>query len=450
MKLKDFHCFTEEEGTYIINSQDMLYGKITDSLLHELQQGTLFSNEAQKLIENLCLEEKKALPAPVFRFSPPQTIVLMLTYSCNMACRYCCQGEIPDIKETEMPEEIAFKAVDWIIEHSGEHKVLDIGFFGGEPLIKIPLMKKIIAYCDEKEKICGKNFHFGGMTNGLSLTDEMIDLIVKRKMDFTISFDGPPRIQNYNRPLKNGSPSYDVILPRLKKLLAFIPEITVRPTIDANNNIDEVFNGISEAGFIKCRIEKVSSSLITEKEKHEEAIVSEAFVNHFKKQAQFLISSVKNRDGSSMKKIRLDDIFCEELRKVYRASTAPLFTPRIYFSCSVGRGMVTAAINGDLYPCPRFLALPEYKIGSVFDGTLKNDIFKKSLLIESEDCKECWARYYCGGACVVEHAGATGHIFKTNPATCRLRKAKIEQAVRVMANMDRNDCTYMKEQAILS
>lgn len=449
MKLKEFHYFTEDEGIYIINSQDMLYSRITEPLLCEIQNGCLFKSEEKDLIENLCLEEKQALSPPVFRFSPPQTMVLMLTYSCNMACRYCCQGEIPDLKETEMPEEIAFKAVDWLAEHSGEHKKLDTGFFGGEPFIKIPLMKKIIAYCDEKEKVCGKKFHFGGMTNGLLLTDEMIDLIVKRKMDFTISFDGPPSIQNYNRPLKDGSPSYDVIVPKIKKLLLFMPEITVRPTIDASNDIDEVFNGIDELGFIKCRIEKVSSSLLTEKEKHEEFIVSGAFINHFKKQAGLLINSVKNRDNNCMKKIRLDDIFCEELRQVYRANNCSLFTPRRYFSCSVGRGMVTCAINGDLYPCPRFLALPEYKIGSVFDGPLQNDIFKKSHVLESEDCKGCWAKYYCGGACVVEHAGATGDIFKTNPDTCRLRKAKIEQAVRVMANMDRDDCKYLMEHKIL-
>ncbi len=110
---------------------------------------------------------------------------------------------------------------------------------------------------------------------------------------------------------------------------------------------------------------------------------------------------------------------------------------------------LTAAVNGDVYPCPRFLARPEHKVGSIYEPALDNAIHRKSLLFHADECPRCWARFYCGGGCIVEHMGATGSIFKVNTETCRWRKGKYEQAIRVIANLDEDDLHYLGERGMI-
>jgi uncharacterized protein len=64
---------------------------------------------------------------PEWSMAPPNDIVLMLTHVGNMACRYYCQGEIPDVRETEVPESVARQAFDWLIEQFGSAPAIGIG-----------------------------------------------------------------------------------------------------------------------------------------------------------------------------------------------------------------------------------------------------------------------------------------------------------------------------------
>lgn len=50
----------------------------------------------------------------------------------------------------EMTKETAFKAIDFLMKHSQESDVCNIGFYGGEPLLKINLIKECVAYVKER------------------------------------------------------------------------------------------------------------------------------------------------------------------------------------------------------------------------------------------------------------------------------------------------------------
>src|SRR5208337_3377046 len=108
-----------------------------------------------------------------------------------------------------MSEETACRAVDWLIANSKNTEKVSICFFGGEPLLNFPVMKKTVAYSKEKAAEKGKQVTFSITTNGSLLNDEIISFLKNEKINPLISFDGPPEYQNRQRRFKDGGGSYD-------------------------------------------------------------------------------------------------------------------------------------------------------------------------------------------------------------------------------------------------
>ena len=82
-----------------------------------------------------------------------KSITLALTEQCNLRCKYC--GYMPkyfdhDYHLKEMSKEVAFKAIDFLLKNSHESDVCNIGFYGGEPLLRLDLIKECISYVKER------------------------------------------------------------------------------------------------------------------------------------------------------------------------------------------------------------------------------------------------------------------------------------------------------------
>ena len=142
-----------------------------------------------------------------------------------MKCRYCYgHGGTFGGSTAMMSEETAFAILDWYTgrEVAKKKKEIYISFMGGEPLLNFALIKKIILYLTENFADWKKKYDM--TTNGYFLTDEVIAFLIEHEVGILISFDGPPAIQNANRPLASGEDSYAAIAPKLKKLLALRPD----------------------------------------------------------------------------------------------------------------------------------------------------------------------------------------------------------------------------------
>ncbi len=415
------HLFAVEGSSYAVSTDYLRFARIEPEAAGAARRGGPADPVLNRLGVPLDPPGQKR-----FRFAPPDTLVLMLTYACNMACRYCCQGEIPDVRENHMSRAVAYRAVDWLMRNSEDAETVNIGFFGGEPLIRFSLMKKIAAYAGRRAKAAGKRVRYGIMTNGLLLTDQVIDFLAGKHVQVTVSFDGPAAVQNRNRPLKGGGRSFRLIAGRIRRLLARCPDALLRSTLYAGTDPDQVIQTARRLGFRQCRIEKVSSSLLAEGKKNDEAASSGQMAAHLRRQGERFLAAVRERDAAGLQRIAVDSAFMEGVRQMFQLARAGAPVRRRWFSCGAGRQLLAVAANGGLYPCPRFLALPEYRLGSVYEDGFRGELHRKSLIIHSEDCRLCWARYYCGGGCVVEHLGRTGSIFLANPDTCRLRRARIE------------------------
>ena len=96
---------------------------------------------------------------------------------------------------------------------------LEVDFFGGEPLMNWQVVKDLVAYGREQEKIHDKHFRFTVTTNGVLLNDEIQEFVNKEMDNVVLSlWTEEKRVNDQMRPFRNGKGSYDLIVPKFQKL----------------------------------------------------------------------------------------------------------------------------------------------------------------------------------------------------------------------------------------
>ena len=106
-----------------------------------------------------------------------KALCLHVAHTCNLNCSYCfaAQGKFHGEAAGLMSFETGKQALDFLVAHSGTRRNLEVDFFGGEPLMNFEVCKQLVAYARSIEKAAGKNFRFTLTTNGIGITDEVIE-----------------------------------------------------------------------------------------------------------------------------------------------------------------------------------------------------------------------------------------------------------------------------------
>ena len=158
--------------------------KVFDYLHEILQQGVshYVDEETQLIIRHLTeqgyLSNRRPLVIehtytnylPLFLDRKIAKITLQLTQQCNFRCKYCLYSETTNVhqrnhSEKRMSFDLARRAVDFLWDHSIDSPRVNIGFYGGEPLIEFDLLKRIVEYA-EVPFLKGKPLSFNVTTNG--------------------------------------------------------------------------------------------------------------------------------------------------------------------------------------------------------------------------------------------------------------------------------------------
>ena len=142
-------CF-DENGRPIEKELGIIrqkYGEVpVTEALSELEtlksEGLLFSSDP---FEDIFSAE--TTPAVV------KALCLHMAHDCNLRCKYCFAGEGNYHSEkSKMPFEVAKKAIDFVIESSGNRRNIEIDFFGGEPLLNLKVIKDTVLYARERKR----------------------------------------------------------------------------------------------------------------------------------------------------------------------------------------------------------------------------------------------------------------------------------------------------------
>ena len=75
-----------------------------------------------------------------------------MAHTCNLNCAYCfaSQGKYHG-ERAIMSLDVGKRALDFLIEHSGTRKNLEVDFFGGEPLMNFDMIQELVRYARSLE-----------------------------------------------------------------------------------------------------------------------------------------------------------------------------------------------------------------------------------------------------------------------------------------------------------
>lgn len=191
------------------------------AMISELKsQGFMKTNRVEEV------EHPETEKLPILLQNSLSQLILQVTQKCNLNCHYCAySGGYANRthSQKDMSFETAKAAMDYFIAHSKDSESLAVSFYGGEPLLKVDLIKKCIAYC--RENMEGKPLAFNLTTNGTLLTGSVMDFLVQENVGLMFSLDGPREIHDRNRRFaKSDKGSYDVVIRNLRALKDKYPE----------------------------------------------------------------------------------------------------------------------------------------------------------------------------------------------------------------------------------
>ena len=166
--------------------------------------------EVNELKDNEELFTEDTYKERIIDFKKRQTVVkalcLHIAHDCNLACRYCFaeEGEYHG-RRALMSYETGKQALDFLIANSGSRRNLEVDFFGGEPLMNWDVVKQLVAYGREQEKLHDKHFRFTLTTNGVLLNDEIMEFANKEMDNVVLSIDGRKEVHDRMRPFRKGA-----------------------------------------------------------------------------------------------------------------------------------------------------------------------------------------------------------------------------------------------------
>ena len=403
-------ALTEKYAAYGKEAVEEVYAE----LLELYRQGSLYSSDDYgQFADRMVL-------------SPIKAMCLHISHDCNLRCDYCFAGtgDFGTGHRMEMPLEVGKKAIDFLIEKSENRRNLELDFFGGEPLMNFDVVKEIVRYARQREKECGKNFRFTVTTNGTLLTDDRIDFINAEMHNVVLSVDGRKEVNDRVRHRVDGSGSYDAFLPKFQKLVARRGEgqYYVRGTFTKYNlDFAEDVLHLNRCGFDQISVEPVVAD-----PKLPYAITEEdlpAIFAEYERLAKLLIQRRREHTGFNFFHFMID------------LDQGPCVIKRLR-GCGAGNEYCAVTPDGDIYPCHQFVGQEEWRMGDIFSGEIDMEMkrrFAASNVYGKEECRSCWAKFYCSGGCNANNHTYAGDIMRPYRLACELEKKRVECAIMIKA-----------------
>ena len=378
-------------------------------------QGTLFTEDTYR--------------EPILDFKKRPTVVkalcLHVAHDCNLACRYCFaeEGEYHG-RRALMSYEVGKQALDFLIANSGSRRNLEVDFFGGEPLMNWQVVKDLVAYGREQEKLHNKNFRFTLTTNGVLLNDEVQEFVNREMSNVVLSIDGRKEVNDRMRPFRGGKGSYELIVPKFRKLADSREQKNyyVRGTFTHNNlEFCEDVLHLADLGFRQISVEPVVADLEEDYAIREEDIP--VICEQYDKLAAEMVRRLGKENEFTFFHFMID------------LTGGPCVYKRLS-GCGSGTEYLAVTPWGDLYPCHQFVGEEDFLMGNVFEGVTRREIrdtFKECNVYTKEKCRNCFARFYCSGGCAANSYKFHGSVNDAYDIGCELQRKRVECAIMIKA-----------------
>ncbi len=317
-------------------------------------------------------------------------ICLHIAHNCNLSCEYCYAdtGAFGG-KRQLMSRRIMLKAIDFAFAHSGDFKSVNVGFFGGEPLLNFKLIREAVEYAKNRADTLNKKVTFSMASNAVLLNPDIMDFIQRENFSLLFSLDGPQKIHDRMRKAKNNKGSHAMVLKNIREYSRHYADgFTVRGTFTRTTpNFSEQVLFLNDQGFKSISVEPAQ---LAETNPHSISTHGEIarIMYEYDKLADIYLEGFDK--GKPIHFFHFDHC----LKKLLSPQPA-------YTECGAGGGLIAVAPDGEIFPCFETVPEKENSIGHIDSGfdTHKRRIFQRMHVDAKEECRKCWIKYFCGGGC---------------------------------------------------
>ena len=350
-----------------------------------------------------------------------KALCLHVAHTCNLNCSYCfaSQGKYHG-ERAVMSLEVGKRALDFLVENSGTRRNLEVDFFGGEPLMNFQMIKDLVAYAREIEKVHNKNFRFTLTTNGVLIDQDVIDFANREMSNVVLSLDGRKEVHDRYRVDYLGNGSWDKIVPKFKDLVDqrggrgyYMRGTFTHANPDFLNDIKVML----DLGFNELSMEPVVCAKGDKEELTEDDFP--IVCKQYEDLANLMIEKRKEGKEFTFYHYMID------------LKGGPCIYKRIS-GCGSGTEYMAVTPWGDLYPCHQFVGEEKYRLGSIYEGVTNKEAqneFAQCNVYARPDCADCWAKLYCSGGCAANAYHATGSVRGVYEYGCRLFRKRMECAI---------------------
>lgn len=350
---------------------------------------------------------------------------LVITQKCNLACDYCYVGH----KNSVMALLTAKKIVDFIFKSTPKKEKIDIGFFGGEPLLEFDLIKEITAIIQKHKNFDPNRAILSVVTNGTVFSKEIKDFFAEKNVGLGISCDGPPFMQDAFRRFPDGRGSSEIVERNIRKALKFFPFMPVNAVYSPENVqfLPDVVGYLTSMGVKNIYLNHNISAQWTKKEADMLPqiydVIGKMYLDFYRQQKPRHISLIDNK-----------------IVVILRGGYKPLER------CRMGTGDFAFAPSGNIYPCERLVGSDDGKahcIGNINDGfSLKKTCVNDSNVATNSECQSCSLRQYCMNWCGCSNYFSTRNYDVVGPFLCASEKAAIHSAFQVIKNAEEEGLNF--------
>jgi|GEM_PF-3072962 len=401
-------------------------------------------------------------------------LTLCVTEECNFRCSYCHfalpdTGIIRDHTTRRMSWEVARAAIDEFLKHCKANRApaevrtsrdspgrgiplpsrrrslyggvsvdgdipyrTHIGFYGGEPLLNFPLIKKCTQYVLDKMGPRGRFVSFGLSTNGYLLKGEAAEFLGDHDFILRVSLDGPAEVHDRHRRTADHESTWAEITNNLKHYARRYPlaALIIAATVARTESIQEVNNYWASADWIPWRA-NVSSTMAVDPWP---GYYGTDQGNHGSEQVyrDYLSNVVRGRMGLGLQHRDLllqQAAFDLEFEGIHRRrwlcararQRGSTLSPDS--QCVLGGVRVFVTVDGEYYPCERVPECDALRIGSVatgLDAERATTIMEEFVTCTRAQCERCWCLSFCALRCVGSMADrGKGYSQRTKEQWCQ-------------------------------
>ncbi len=353
-------------------------------------------------------------------------LTLVVDHACNLRCSYCYAGQK---RSRPMTQEIARAAVEFALRR--DPSGLELGFFGGEPLLGMALIEELTDYSQRRLSECspGATLVVHLNTNA-SLVDERVVRYVRGcpSINAFVSLDGPASVHDRHRRDAKNKGSYAATRQGLLKL--------------------------ADAGA-----RMVAAAVINPDTAPELGAVVEEFATLPLVRAHITCNLRANWDEPALAGFRqgLSDatrVWAEHFRSGQQLVLEP-FTTKIlshlhgampcFRRCQLGQHELVVAPSGHFYACGEMvgddqderLILGDVSSGMALDKLAAMAAQKNRIEVT---CAPCALRERCSSSCGCKHLALTGNLGQVTDVFCDLEEAIIDAADRIAETLHAERC----------